>query len=147
MGVAAFWIALAAVIIAGTWRKRHAESLRHETLRLLIEKKPALEVEELRDLLNPPQPKVPEGHPWATRSEPGEGYRIMRVSATVLMISSVGLGALIFGVATAQDVPFPNATAAASGLGALLLIVGIALFVASRFLPRPVDQDSSRTPK
>ena len=38
MGVVAFWIALAAVLIAGGWAKTRTEAQKHETLRKLIEK-------------------------------------------------------------------------------------------------------------
>jgi peroxiredoxin len=42
IGAAAFLFFLAAVVIAVIWMNRHRESLRHETLRLLIEKDPGM---------------------------------------------------------------------------------------------------------
>jgi RNA polymerase sigma factor (sigma-70 family) len=37
MATAAFWIALAAFLIAGIWGSKHVESMRHETIRVLIQ--------------------------------------------------------------------------------------------------------------
>ena len=75
MAAAAFWIALAIVLVANSWRSARVESLRHETLRRLIEKNGTLDAATLKDLLYPPHPPLPPGHPWAQR-RPGEGYRI-----------------------------------------------------------------------
>ena len=76
MAAAAFWIALAIVLVANSWRSARVESLRHETLRRLIEKNGTLDAATLKDLLyppHPPHPPLPPGHPWAQR-RPGEGY-------------------------------------------------------------------------
>ena len=51
MAVTAFWIALAAVLIAGSWRKKAVEQMRHETVRLLIQQGRDLNEEEVRNLI------------------------------------------------------------------------------------------------
>ena len=52
--VVAFWIALAAVLIAGGWVKSRNEAEKHETLRRLIEKEGAVDEAQMRALLYPP---------------------------------------------------------------------------------------------
>jgi hypothetical protein len=59
MGVAAFWIALAAVLIGGQWHKKMKEQMRHETVRLLIEKGEPLDQGQVRELLYPKPPWTP----------------------------------------------------------------------------------------
>jgi predicted ferric reductase len=38
LGVAAFWAFVAVIVVASIWKKKHSETLRHETMRLLIER-------------------------------------------------------------------------------------------------------------
>ena len=50
MGVVAFWIALAAVLIAGGWAKSRSEAQKHETLRKIIERNGTVDEAQLRQL-------------------------------------------------------------------------------------------------
>ncbi len=89
LGAAAFWIFLAAIIVAGIWRKKHSEAVRHETVRLLIEKNQKLEDAQLKELLNPTPPPTPE---WLIpKHKPGEGYRVLRIFGTILIFIALGL--------------------------------------------------------
>ena len=57
MATAAFWIALAAVLIARFWRKKSADQMKHETVRLLIQKNETVDPEMVKELLNPTPPQ------------------------------------------------------------------------------------------
>ena len=132
MAVAAFWIALAAVLIAGSWRKKAVEQMRHETVRLLIQQGRELTEEEVRNLINPPHPPLPEGHPWMRRQDPWRAYRLCRMSGTILMFVAVGVAAAISGIGVAQAAP--QATVAGIGVGLLVFLLGAAFYFAARFL-------------
>ena len=132
MEVAAFWIALGAVIVAAIWEKTRTEAMRHETLRTLIEKDGTLDVEQVKEVLNPPRPPLP-------MQKPGYGYRLLRVNGAVMMISAVGVGAFAAVIATIQNEP--DALAIGIGFAILVVLVGLGLFVGSRFLARPPDAE------
>jgi len=133
LGAAAFWIFLAAIIIAGIWRKKHSEQMRHETVRLLIEKNQKPDDAQLAELLNP----KPEHYEWPIPKEkPGEVYRVMRIIGTILIFISVGTAlmglwrGMILGI---QD----RSVLFIMMLVPVLAMLGIALFVASRFVTKP----------
>jgi hypothetical protein len=137
MAAAAFWIALAIVLVANSWRSRHIEAIRHETIRLLIQKHEELDPEQIKNLLYPPHPPLPPGHPWAKRRS-GEGYRVLRVFGTIAMIAAVGIGAMVAGIAMAKGV---DARSAGIGVGLFVFLLGFGLFFASRHMPRPGEDD------
>src|SRR5262249_42935547 len=101
MAVAAFWIALAAVLVAGSWRKKNAEQMRHETLRMIIQKEGTVNPDVMQELLHP---KPPEWNPQTAamlgmkKWEPGESRRHMRVWGTILMIVGPGLGCVLVAI-------------------------------------------------
>lgn len=132
MGVAAFWLALAAVIIAGSWRKKMKEQMRHETVRLLIEKGEPLDQEQLRELLNPTPPPLPAHHPWLRRHEAPSGFKQFRMVGTILMIAAPGLAAMIAGIGFSEGTP--RTVAAALGVGVFVFLLGVAFFFVSRFV-------------
>lgn len=132
LGAAAFWLALAAVIIAGGWFKTRSEALKHETLRRLAEKSGQVDEAQLRLLLAPP-PAPPMV--CAPPSLPGSGYRGLRIGG--VLIASLGLGGiLIFSLL--RTIVGPDAfvgVAISSGV----VVLGIGFFVSSRFAERPSD--------
>ena len=142
MGVAAFWIALAAVIIADQWRKKTKEQMRHETVRLLIEKGEAPDHEQLRELLNPTPPPLPPNHPWVRR--PPGAYKQFRVVGTILMIAAPGVAAMVAGIGYSQALP--QALWVAAGVGLCMFMAGFALFFVSRFVAptEKRDQESNQ---
>jgi hypothetical protein len=142
MGVAAFWIALAAVIVAGYWRGKMKDQMRHETVRLLIEKGEPVGQEQLRELLNPAPPPLPPNHPWVRPKL--SGFKQFRIVGTLLMIAAPGLAAMIAGISYSQGEPQP--LPAALGIAAFAFLVGIGLFLASRFVapPEEPEHDSTR---
>ena len=146
MEVAAFWIGLAAVLVAGIWRKKHAEQVRQETLRLLIQKDGTLSPDVLKELLNP---KPPEWNPQTLalmgmkKWEPGESRRIMRLWGSILMIAGPGVGCAIAAIGLTRALGFntemsagdsASLIAAGIGLTIVLVLLGLALYYASGFL-------------
>ena len=139
LGAAAFWIFLAAIIIAGIWRKKHVEAMRHETVRFLIEKNQKLDEAQLAQLINPPPPPSPE---WLSPQHTlGDGWRVLRVFGTILIFIALGL---LFadswrGMVLGIDDKSVLAIATAIPLVAML---GIGLLVASRFVTRPPKSEN-----
>lgn len=146
MAVAAFWIALAAVLIAGSWRKKSIEQMRHETVRQLILRDGEIDADKLKELLDPPRPPpLPEGHPWLRKPELGHAYRVFRVFGSILMIGSVGFGAVAYAIAAAEAPTIAVVVGASVVLVTLLL--GVGFFLASRFVPRPEVQKTREDQK
>lgn len=157
MEVAAFWIGLAAVLVAWNWRKKNAEQIRHETLRLMIQKDGSLSPDVLKELLDP---KPPQWNPQTLammgykKWEPGESRRHMRVWGTILTIGGPGVGSVLVAIGLTRVLGFNTEMSAgdssfsiALGLGLTLVLVlfGIALTYASRFLPKgPEGEGGSR---
>jgi hypothetical protein len=136
MAVAAFWIALAAVLIAGSWRSKLTEQMRHDTARLLIEKDGELAEQQLKDLLNPPVRPLPEGHPWARKPEPGTGRKVLRIIGTILIVSSIGVGGMVAGIGYVNEFRAEESAILGLSVGGCMLLVGLGLFLASGFLAR-----------
>src|SRR5690348_7536483 len=88
MEVAAFWIGLAAVLIAGGWYKSRTEAQKHQTFRTIVEKTGTVDEAQLK-LLFPAQGR------YAGQWVPGAGYRALRVGGAILMI--VGAGGILLG--------------------------------------------------
>jgi hypothetical protein len=133
MGVAAFWIAVAVIMVAGRWRDKAKAQMRHETVRLLIEKGEPLDGEQIRELLNPTPRPLPANHPWLRPPPPRpSGYKMFRIFGALLMIASPGVAALIAGTSYVQDVG--PALAPALGVAAFAFLLGFASFFVSRFL-------------
>ena len=66
MGVVAFWIAVAAVLIAGGWFKSRGEAQKQQTLRTIIEKTGTVDEALLRQLF--PTPPMFDPSAWARRA-------------------------------------------------------------------------------
>jgi hypothetical protein len=141
--VAAFWIGLAAVIVAVMWRRRHTEALRHETLRTMIEKNAEVDEKLLNDILNPP---VRENR-WTHATGPGEAleaYRVIQFLGSMVMIVSPGVAIFAGLIASFEVGGDPQAWAPVGlGFGLIAMIVGLALFYSARFL-RKRGRDSDQ---
>lgn len=135
LGAAAFWMFLAAVVIAVIWRNKHREAMRHETLRLLIEKDQKLDEKQLAELLRPMPAPSPEWV-WGPKPDPGDTYRSMRVLGAIMIFLALGLGivtvwrGMILGLHSESVLDLGTGTA-------LVAMIGAGLFFASRFVTPP----------
>jgi len=148
IAAAAFWIALAAVLIARSWKMKHVEQMKHETIRLLIQKEGTLNPDMVKELLNP---KPAEWNPQTAamlglkKWEPGESRRHMRVWGIIFMIAGPGIGSVFVTIGLTRVFGF-NTEMSAGDSSALIsvgislviafLLLGIALTYASGFLPK-----------
>lgn len=136
MGVVAFWIALAAVIVARSWLSARREAMKHETLRRIVEKTGQVDEAQFKALFQPPPLHCPPDHPWFRPPPPGGAYRGLRVFGSLAMF--VALGLAIFFVIVLQTGAEPPETAMIGfACTAVIGLFGAGLFFASRFMPRP----------
>src|SRR5262245_7795912 len=91
IGAAAFWIALAAVLISGGYFQFRREKLRQETLLKLVERTGQLDEQQVKALYPPPVPLPP--HVWGPPEYP-DMRRALKVGGTIVL--SVGVGFAIF---------------------------------------------------
>lgn len=134
LGPAAFWIMVAAIVIAGDWLRVRREALRHETLQRIIEKTGHLEEAQLKALFQPPTPG------WFREPSPGAGYRALRVLGTIVISVALGLTVLFCILWLTGPARHDNAMVGFAS-ASLIAMVGIGLFFASRFLPPPAQSD------
>lgn len=127
LGAAAFWLALAAVIIAGGWFKSRSEAMKHETLRQLAQRTGQVDEAQLRLLLTPPAPPAIRCQP---PPRPGSNYRGLRVGGVVVM--SLGLGGMLAFSLVRFIVGAPDALIGVA-LSSGVVVLGAGLFVSSRF--------------
>jgi hypothetical protein len=132
MGAAAFWIGLAAFLIAAMYFRSRSETTKHETLRQIVEKTGQVDERQLKALFEPPPNAFTRVPP------PGGGYRALRIFGLLLLFIAAGL--LIFftilGWSTAQSW---KVAAVGYGAASLVALVGAGLSFTARFLPRPLN--------
>src|SRR5262245_17515396 len=135
IGAAAFWFALAAVLISGGYYNWRREKTRQETLLRLVERTGQLDEQQVKALF-PPPPPMP-AHVWGPPEYP-DGRRILKVFGTVVL--SIGAGLAIFswvlleiGEPGLQD----NAQLGFAWAG-LIACFGIGLIVVARFVRPPI---------
>jgi hypothetical protein len=122
MEVVAFWVAVAAVLVAGGWVKSRSEAQKHATLRTIIEKTGTVDEEQLRVLLG-----SSGAHPAAA----GDIHAFLRVIGTIAMCVAAGL-ILFF-----SPLWFRGTEPAAMigvAIGAVMGASGVGFFLASRFV-------------
>lgn len=131
MGAVAFWIAVAAVLIAGGWFKSRSEAQKQETLRKIIEKTGTVDEALLRQLF--PTPPVFDPGAWA-RKAPGDGYRVLRVIGTIAMCVAAGL-ILFFSPLWLRGMEEDAIVGVA--IGVVAFAAGAGFFLASRHTQPP----------
>ena len=142
LGAAAFWIFVGACVVAGIWRQKNSEAIRHETIRQLIAKEQKLDEDQIEKLLNPPRGSGWAGFQERSHMAPGSGYRALRIFGSIAIFLSFGLaiaGAwqrFLWGHITGDEA---NLGTAAS----ILIMIGIGLFFASRFAPKPPKDENT----
>jgi hypothetical protein len=155
-GALGFWIFIAAIVAVGIWAESRKNSEKHETLRRIMEKTGVIDEAQLKQLFKPSPSNT-----WSSKP-PGDGYRALRVTGTIVMFIAIGIAAAtlirveIFVPPPPQPqtmvlpngrtvlAPFhflaplhPDDPKAGFALAALVALFGAGLFVSSRFLPPP----------
>ena len=139
IGAAAFWFFVAAAVIGGMWRKKHSEAMRHETVRLLIEKGQKIDEAQMKELLNPPPTPSPWGVP--PKNKTGDVYRSLRVFGTISLFVTLGLGlmclwrGLMLGFHDQSVLDIGTAIP-------MVAVIGAGLLISSRFVPKPPSEIS-----
>jgi len=132
-GWAAFWIALAAVIISGRWLKARREAMKYDTIVRLAEKTGRIDEEQFKLLFPPPGPLPPH---WFAPPPAGQGRMVLRVFGTILMSAGVGLAilsAVLHGLV--PEGAAHQASVGALGTAIVLAFLGAGLYIAARFAP------------
>jgi hypothetical protein len=140
IGAAAFWFALAAVLIAGGWFKSRSEALKHETLRQLAGRTGNVDEAQLRALLAPP-PAPPMVCPPPPR--PGNAYRLLRINGVV--VASLGLGGMLACWLLCGFGAGPEALIGVA-ISSVPVAFGVGLFLSSRFAEPPADPANLANP-
>ena len=156
LGAAAFWISLAAVLIAGGYWKVRSEARRHETLLRLVERTGQLDEQQVKLLFPPPPPHPPMTAAAAARHSmwtgsapaPGEARKAWLVLGVILLSLAVGLTVFFAVVLNAGTAPQKEGVVWGFGWAGLIACVGIGFLVASRFCSRaePRDRDGGQAP-
>ena len=142
LGAAAFWIALAAVLIAGGINGVRRERLRQETLLKLIEKTGHLDEQQVKALFPLPPPLPP--HVFGPPEHP-DNRRSLKVAGTIVLSLAAGvalwgtIGALYGGPEAQSEVLL------GFGFAAVLACVAIGMFVSVRFVRGPIDERDRET--
>jgi hypothetical protein len=138
---AAFWIALAGVIIAGGYFRSLREATKHETLRRIVEKTGHVDENQFNTLFAPaPSVWLPPGPKPA-----GAGYRALRILGTVFMFIAMGLVAF-FTIFAQTGTQHWNAVIIGYAGSSVVLLFGAGLFFASQFMPKPPVAGSADKP-
>jgi hypothetical protein len=131
MGAAAFWVSLAAFLIAAMYFRSRSETAKHETLRQIVEKTGRVEEGQFKSLFDPPPPNA-----FTRIPPPGGGYRAMRVFGLLLIFISAGLFVFFTILGSSGAVQWYRAEIG-YGAASVVALLGAGLFLASRFLPPP----------
>jgi hypothetical protein len=134
LGAAAFWIALAAWLIAGQIQRTRREQQRNEALLRMIERTGQLDEQQVKLMFPPPPPLPPH---WFARPEPPDGRRMLKVFGTIAISLSVGL-AIFFAILREMGTPSQQEYAVVGfAWAALVACVGAGLFIAGRHVRPP----------
>lgn len=139
LGAVAFWIFLAAAIVAGVWKGKHVEGMRHETVRLLIEKNQKVDEAQLAKILNPDPPAWMGMQP----GKPGDAYRVLRIIGTLMLFLALGLLFVCVWRGMMLGMEDKSVLGIATGIP-IMAMLGAGLFVASRFVAPPRDGNEGK---
>src|SRR6185436_7312872 len=135
IGAAAFWIAVAAVLISGGYFQFRRERLRQETLLRLVERTGQLDEQQLKAMF-PPPPPLP-AHVWGPPEHP-DGRRILKVFGTVALSLGAGLAMFSWVLREIGELGLQDNAELGFAWAALIACVGIGLIVAARFVRPPI---------
>jgi hypothetical protein len=140
IGALGFWIFIAAMVVSSAWAKSRREAEKHETLRRIVEKTGVIDEAKLKELFTEPPPE---------QTKPGYGYRALRIVGTVVLFVGAGLATFIliavllakmFGATRMLD--DVTGLTAMLGVSAGIAMLGLGLFLSSRFAEPPPRNES-----
>src|SRR5262245_2363215 len=143
MEVAAFWVALASVLIMAGWFKSRTEAQKHQTFRTIVEKTGTVDEAQLKLLLDPPGALAKT---MGGESSRGDSYRFFRGLGAVLMFVA---GGILFFSGVVLGMLFPDGggdpalrVGPSIGMGAagFVFLLGCGVFFASRFAEKPLPE-------
>lgn len=140
LGAAAFWIALAAVLIAGSYFRTRREALKQQALLQLVDKTGQLDEQQVKMMFPAPPPLPPH---WFHRPEP-MGYVALRVFGTILLAAAAGLAIFFWVLLDFGTAPQREAAVLGFAWASLVACIGVGVFAASRFVPPPRRKDGDR---
>jgi hypothetical protein len=130
-----FWIFIASIIVAGIWQSARAKAEKHETLRRIVEKTGTVDEAKLKELFSEAD---------SEESKPGYVYRGLRVWGTVVLFLGAGVATFFLiaaglGKVLGATVMFNDINGLIAGLAASagIAMLGLGLFVSSRFVEPP----------
>jgi hypothetical protein len=130
----AFWIFIAAVVVASIWSSARQKAEKHETLRRIVEKTGTIDEVKLKELFSEP----------SEESKPGYGYRVARVIGTITFFIGAGIAtfaliAVALGKAFGATAMFNDVTGWVAGfsISAGIAMLGVGIFFSSRFCEPP----------
>lgn len=131
MPVITFWIAIAAISIFGMYLARRTQELKHETLRLLVEKGEKIDESLLRELLGSPG--------QAVRQNRQQTYVGLRIAAVILFCIAPGVVLLFLSIGAAAE--RPGLQLVGLGVGSLVALVGLGLHIGSKIVKSLPEQE------
>ena len=123
MVVVTFWIAIAVISIFGMHLARRTQELKHETLRMLVDKGEKVDESLLRELL---------GTPGQARQSRQQTYAGLRIAAVILFCIAPGVVVLFLTIGAAAGKP--GLQLVGLGVGALVALVGLGLRLGSNIV-------------
>ena len=135
IGAAAFWIALAAFLISGSYFHFRREKLRQETLLRLVERTGQIDEQQIKAIF-PPPPPMP-AHVWGPPEYP-DGRRILKVFGTVVLSLGAGLAIFSWVLLEIGEPGLQDNAQLGFAWSALIACFGIGLIVAARFVRPPI---------
>jgi hypothetical protein len=133
-----FWIFIAAVVVGGMWYEARQKAEKHETLRRIVEKTGTIDEAKLKELFS----AAP-----SDGGRPGGGYRALRVWGTIIMFAGAGMAtffllAAALGKVIGATEMFRDIAGWIAGVSISVgvVILGMGMFLSSRFAERPPGQ-------
>lgn len=122
MAVIVFWIAIAAISIFGMQLAKRTQEIKHETLRMMVEKGEKIDETLLRELLGP----AGQVHRQSAR----QTSMGLRIAAVIMFCIAPGVIVLFATIGAAHAKP--GLQIVGVGVGALVALVGLGLYIGSR---------------
>jgi hypothetical protein len=134
-GSGGFWIFIAALVVGGMWSDARKKSDKHETLRMIVEKTGTVDEAKLKELFS--------DEPY--HAKPGYAYRGLRIGGVIVLFLAAAVATFLciaitlgklFGVTAMFN--NPSGWIVGAAISAAIAMIGLGLFVSSRFATPPL---------